>query len=174
MLTKGWQGNVFLTAFTGQPLSVKLGSVDNSGTGEAQDRAVQIGDPKAGLSRKLVTPAGGGTPYVQWLNPGAFAAAPQGQFGTTARNAYYGPGFFTTDASLVKNTLIHEGVSLQLRAEMFNIFNHTNLSLTQSNTGTLSSASFARSTATRAFNNGSPGIGPGEPFNVQFAGKIIF
>jgi len=35
------------------------------------------------------------------------------------------------------------------------------------------STSFARITATR--NNGSaPGIGPGEPFNVQFAGKIIF
>ena len=170
LLTKGWEGNAFISAFTGTPFSVRLGSVDNSGTGELQDRANQVGNPGAGLTRKLFTPASG-TPYVQWVTATAFTAAPAGTFGTTARNAFRGPGFVTVDASLVKNTPIHEGLDLQLRAEMFNIFNHVNLA--NPGTGTLSSSTFGRSTSTRN-NSGAPGIGPGEPFNVQFAGKLIF
>jgi hypothetical protein len=47
--------------------------------------------------------------------------------------------------------------------------NLANPSLSGSPTG----SSFGRSTNTRA-SGGAPGIGPGEPFNVQFAGKIIF
>jgi len=171
VLTKGWQGNAFVTAFTGTPFSVKLGSVDNSGTGEFQDRANQIGDPKAGLTRQLVTPSNGGTPYVQWLTGSSFSAATQGTFGTSRRNAYRGPAFATVDASLVKNTQLRAGVNFQLRAEMFNLFNRINLA--NPGTGTLSSSTFGRSTNTRN-NGGAPGIGPGEPFNVQFAGKIIF
>jgi hypothetical protein len=54
---------------------------------------------------------------------------------------------------------------------MFNIFNHTNLA--NPSASTWSSSSFGRITATRN-NSGAPGIGSGEPFNVQFAGKIIF
>jgi hypothetical protein len=61
-------------------------------------------------------------------------------------------------------------INLQLRAEMFNLFNRTNLA---NPSGTLSSSTFGRSTTTRN-NAGAPGIGPGEPFNVQLAGKIIF
>jgi len=173
LLTRGWQGNAFITAFTGTPFSAKLGSTDNSGTGELQDRLNQIGDPKAGLSRKLVVPAtGGGAPYVQWYTGSAFAAAPAGTFGTSVRNAYRGPGFSTVDAALVKNTYIREGINLQLRAEMFNLFNRTNLA-NPSLSGSPTGSSFGRSTNTRN-NSGAPGIGPGEPFNVQLAGKIIF
>jgi hypothetical protein len=87
------------------------------------------------------------------------------------RNSVRGPGFATVDAALVKNTTIHERISLQLRAEMFNLFNRTNLA--NPGVGTLSSSTFGRSTSTRN-NSSAPGIGPGEPFNVQFAGKIIF
>ncbi len=109
-------------------------------------------------------------PYALLYNKAAFVAPAPGTFGTSARNLLRGPGFFTTDASLVKNTQIHEGVSLQLRAEMFNITNHINLS---NPTGSIASANFGKSTSTRN-SSGAPGIGPGEPFNVQFAGKIIF
>jgi hypothetical protein len=173
LLTNGWQGNAFVTAFTGTPVAVKLGtSADRSQTGEFQDRPNQVGDPAAGLTRQIVTPttAGAGK-YVQWFNSSAFAPAPLGTFGTMQRNSVRGPGFATVDASLVKNTFIREGINLQLRAEMFNVFNHTNLA--NPSAGTLSSSSFGRSTSTRN-NSGAPGIGPGEPFNVQFAGKIIF
>jgi len=87
------------------------------------------------------------------------------------RNSVRGPAFATVDAALVKNTVIHEGINLQIRAEIFNLFNRTNLA--NPSAGTLSSSTFGRSTSTRN-NSSAPGIGPGEPFNVQFAGKIIF
>lgn len=171
-LTQGWQGNMFTTAFTGTPFSAKVGS-DNSGTGENQDRANLIvgANPKTLTGSSLIHPVSGAAPYAQLYTVSAFAKPAAGTYGTTARNAFRGPGFFTVDASLVKNTQIHEGVSLQLRAEMFNIFNRTNLA--NPSLSSLTSSSFGRSTNTRNAASAT-GIGPGEPFNVQFAGKIIF
>ena len=170
-LTQGWQGNMFATAFTGTPLSAKAGS-DNSGTGENQDRINLVAgvDPRAGTSKSLTHPGGGSAPYALLYNKAAFTLAPAGTFGATARNQFRGPNFFTVDASLVKNTQLHEGVNLQIRAETFNIFNYTNLA---NPSMTFSSSSFGRSTNTRNASSAT-GIGPGEPFNVQFAGKIIF
>ena len=64
-----------------------------------------IGNPAAGLNRKLFTPAAAGaSPYVQWFTNKAFAVAPLGTFGTMQRNSVRGPGFATVDAALVKNT----------------------------------------------------------------------
>ena len=75
------------------------------------------------------------------------------------------------DASVVKNTTLHENVKLQLRMEMFNIFNRLNLA---NSSGSFTSANFGRSTTTVGDNAGAPGIGSGEPFNMQFAAKVIF
>jgi hypothetical protein len=171
-LTQGWQGNMFTTAYTGTPFSAKVGS-DNSGSGENQDRAnlVAGANPRTSTGSTLIHPAGGAAPYAQIYTVTAFAKPSAGTYGTTARNAFRGPGFFTVDASLVKNTTIHEGVTLQLRAEMFNIFNRTNLA--NPSLSSLTSSSFGRSTNTRNASSAT-GIGSGEPFNVQFAGKIIY
>ena len=171
-LTQGWQGNMFTTAFTGTPFSAKVGS-DNSGSGENQDRANAVAgvSPRTSTGNSLIYPGGGAAPYAQIYTVTAFAKPTPGTFGTTARNSFRGPGFFTVDASLVKNTQIHEGISLQLRAEMFNIFNRTNLA--NPSLSSLTSSSFGRSTNTRNASSAT-GIGSGEPFNVQFAGKIIF
>ncbi len=171
-LTQGWQGNMFTTAYTGTPISVKVGS-DNSGSGENQDRANLVAaiNPKTATGTSLVYPSGGAAPYAQLYTVSAFAKPAAGTFGTTARNQFRGPGFFTVDASLVKNTRIHEGVNLQIRAETFNIFNRINLA--NPTLSSLTSSSFGRSTNTRNASSAT-GIGSGEPFNVQFAGKIIF
>jgi hypothetical protein len=58
----------------------------------------------------------------------------------------------------------------ELRIETFNIFNHVNWANPNAN---LSSASFGQLTNTR---NGSsaPGLGFGEPRNVQLGLKFIF
>ncbi|MEO8725629.1 MAG: TonB-dependent receptor [Acidobacteriaceae bacterium] len=71
--------------------------------------------------------------------PGSFpafaGAAPSGQqfcsnvLGNTTRNQFYGPGLATVDFSLYKNVRIRkisEAFNIQLRAEFFNILNHTN------------------------------------------------
>ena len=75
------------------------------------------------------------------------------------------------DFSVFKNTNITERVKVQLRVEMFNIFNHTNLGGLGT---TLSSGSFGRITDTIGDYNGATGIGAGEPFNIQLGLKIMF
>jgi Carboxypeptidase regulatory-like domain len=168
-LTSGWQGNVFATFYTGKPINIKT-STNNSGTGEFQDRAVKVGNPYT-ASHSLVRSSATAGAFAQWFTPTAYALPAKGTFSGMHRNDIYGPGFGTVDASLVKNTVLHEGVNLQLRAEMFNIFNRLNLA---NPSGSFTSGSFGRSTTTVGDNAGAPGIGSGEPFNVQFAGKIIF
>ncbi|WP_263378190.1 TonB-dependent receptor [Granulicella paludicola] len=168
-LTQGWQVNGFVSAYTGTPFSVKSG-IDNSRTGENQDRANQVAAPAAGIARTLVRASTSATPYYTWDNPTSWAQNTANTFGTSARNAYRGPGFATVDTSLVKNTPIYGRVDFQFRAELFNIFNRTNLA---NPSATLSSSSFGRISSTRNA-GGAPGIGSGEPFNVQLAGKIIF
>ena len=51
------------------------------------------------------------------------------------------------------------------------IFNRLNLA---NASGSFTSANFGRSTTTVGDNAGAPGIGSGEPFNMQFAAKVIF
>jgi len=58
---------------------------------------------------------------------------------------------------------------VQLRAEMYNLFNRVNLA---SGTGTVSGSGIINDTIGDF--NGAPGIGPGEAFNMQLAAKIIF
>ena len=169
LLTGGWQGNMFATFYTGKPVNIKT-STNNSGVGEFQDRAVKIANPYT-TSHTLVRSSATAGAYVQWFAPTAYALPAKGTFSGMHRNDVTGPGFGTVDASLVKNTLLHEGVNLQLRAEMFNIFNRLNLA---NPSGSFTSTSLGRSTDTIGDSIGAPGIGSGEPFNVQFAGKIIF
>ena len=43
------------------------------------------------------------------------------------RNAFYGPGFWNVDTGIYKSIHFTERVSLQLRGELFNVFNHANM-----------------------------------------------
>jgi outer membrane receptor protein involved in Fe transport len=168
-LTHGWQLNSLMTFHGGLPFSV-YSSSDTSGTSDGNQRAnfVPGVNPYAGYRK--------GGVGVNWLNPGAFVDAPAGTWGDTRRNAYYGPGYSDVDFSVFKNTPIGERVTAQFRVEMFNVFNRTNYapplngnfnpSYTQDNALTLF-------TTIGSF-NGAPGIGAGEPYNTQFALKIIF
>ena len=47
-----------------------------------------------------------------------------GQLGNLSRNEFNGPMFFDQDLSILKTVPIHESVSLQLRGDAFNVFNH--------------------------------------------------
>ncbi len=72
---------------------------------------------------------------------------------------------------MFKNTPITERVTTQLRLEMFNLFNTRDLA--PPNT-TLTGGGFGQINTTLGVYNGAPGIGTGEPFNIQFAFKIFF
>jgi carboxypeptidase family protein len=163
-LGDGWQFNVIATLQTGTPFNVTTGT-DTSGTGDRADRANLVGDPFSGIVQPTTGTA------VRYFNPAAFAAPAAGTFGNLARNQFYGPSFRTVDVSVFKTTKLAGGSSLQLRCEIFNVFNTDNwgnpgASLSSSN-------SFGLLTNTRN-GSGAPGIGAGEPRNVQLAAKILF
>jgi hypothetical protein len=53
-------------------------------------------------------------------------------FGSAGRNSLRGPGFFQTDISVSKQIPLKEGVSLQFRTDIYNVFNVVNLSIPES------------------------------------------
>ena len=119
-LIGGWQWNGILAAQSGFPFSLRAGS-NISGTGDT-------GIPDA-PSRK---PGFSGPAILEkvnrWFDPNAFVLPIPGTFGNVARGSFMGPGLTTIDTSLFKKFNINERWSLQFRAEVFNLLNHTNFS----------------------------------------------
>ncbi len=163
-LTKGWELNSGFSFHGGMPYTVTSNS-NPSGNGESADRAVQVlANPEAGVSHAIV----GGA--VQWFSGSAFADAPQGTYSPTRRGQNYNPGYADMDVAVIKNTPIRDRVSAQLRADLFNIFNHANLAPV----GLPFASEAGRIGSTIGPYLGSPSIGPGEPFCVQWSLKILF
>ena len=47
-----------------------------------------------------------------------------GGLGNSSRRYFYGPGIDNWDLALLKDVKVHEGKTLELRAEFFDVFNH--------------------------------------------------
>jgi len=72
-----------------------------------------------------------------WLNPAAFAVAPQYRFGNLGRSTERGPGFGNWDIGFFKNfPLPRESTYIQFRTEFFNAFNNVNLAAPGATLGT--------------------------------------
>ena len=165
-LTHGWGVNGILKFQNGQPINVLTGQ-DNSGTAEGEDRANITGPALTGNESVQQHS------FAQYLNQNSFAVPAAATYGNLGRNQVIGPGFGDVDLSLIKNTpLYKERVTAQLRVEMFNVFNRTNLAQPNANLG--AGTSFGTSTQTIGGEYGAPGIGSGEPYNTQLAVKILF
>jgi hypothetical protein len=163
-LTDGWEINSGYSFHGGTPYTVASNN-NPSSNGESADRAVQVvGDPTKGVSHAI----NGGV--VQWFSPTAFVDAPVGTYSPTRRNQNFNPGYSAVDIAVIKNTKMAERVSAQFRADIFNAFNRINLAPVgfdfASETGVIGS--------TLGPYLGNPGIGPGEPRNVQFSLKVLF
>ena len=61
----------------------------------------------------------------RWFDPSPFVAVPR--FGTLGRNEVIGPPFRSTDFSISKSVAAVRRYQLRLRADIFNLFNQTNL-----------------------------------------------
>jgi hypothetical protein len=162
-LTHGWQLSSLFSFHSGQPFNLDAGT--------QRPGLDIIANPFAGVSHTFIP--GVGEP---WVNPAAFCVpGAAGCPGTTnpdgdlSRNLFTGPGFADVDLSVIKNISIGERLKLQLRAEMFNVFNRKNLA---SGAGSVGGNGYIGDTIGDF--NGAPGLGPGEPFNMQLVGKIIF
>lgn len=169
-LTNGFQLNSLVSFHSGQPYSIYTGT-DTSGTGEGEDRVNVVPgvSPYAGASKAIVNG------QVQWLTPGAYALPTNASFGNIRRNQNTAPRYGAVDLSVFKNNTfeVHShALRTQLRAEMFNLFNRANLAPPDNYLS--DGSAFGTITQTIGYYNGAPGIGPGEPFNVQLALKVIF
>jgi hypothetical protein len=177
-LTSGWQANALFLYSSGQPLNI-LSSGDRSLTRQAKDRPNVISTQGLylnGVQLTSTTPTGRSYRVLASNATNQFfAASALGTYGNLRRDVFYGTNFRTVDVSLFKHTPITERINTELRAELFNVFNINNFANpTVSGIGpTSTSSSWGTTTATRN-NSASPGIGFGEPFNIQFAFKVTF
>jgi hypothetical protein len=98
------------------------------------DNSLQGSSPNGVNNRYLDVPDFNGPPLkinsnprangLQYFNANAFRDNAEGTPGDVARRFFSGPGMFNTDAVLHRNFQIREGQVLQLRLEVFNLFNH--------------------------------------------------
>lgn len=112
------------------------------------------------------------------INPQAFAIPTELRQGSLGRNALRGFPFSQLDVSLHRSFTIFEGVKLQFKMEVFNLFNHPNFG---DPNGDLNNAQFGRSTAmlgrslTATNNTGfNPMFQAGGPRAIQFGLKLQF
>jgi len=130
-----WQVNGIATLMSGTPFTV-FDSTDFSVQGSAPEISGFFSN-RPNLVAGQNPNSGPHTPD-DWLNKNAFQqvihdpnSAVQ-QFGTAGRNIAQGPGYANWDFSAFKNIRMAESKEFQFRAEFFNILNHTNFRLPDS------------------------------------------
>jgi hypothetical protein len=148
-LLGGWQVTGIVSYGSGLHLTAHTMNVDPGGVGVLATGSAAVGtarpdvvsDPNSGASHKV----------TQWFNTAAFSQVPAGQYrpGDAPPSNILGPGYGNWDLSLFKNIKTEGSTNVQLRAESFNAFNHTNFSgvattVGQSNYGQVTSAGSAR------------------------------
>jgi len=158
-LINGWQLSGILSKYGGVPLNANTGfdRADFTSGNTPRPNYVQGCNPSAGAQT-----------VTEWFNPACFTLEAPGTFGDTGRDTLRGPGFFDTDISLSKETVIKENLKLQFRAEIFNIFNHENLVNPNNN---IFSASGAVTATAGVITNSNAGTTPRQ---MQFGLKFTF
>jgi hypothetical protein len=119
-LISGWTVNSIVTLQGGLPFTPQL-SYNPSNNGDTRNPVRPFVNPA--FSGPVIL----GNPH-QWFNPAAFLAPPNGSgfYGNLGRDTLIGPGLATWDLSFMKDTRIQERLSLQFRAELFNLLNRAN------------------------------------------------
>ena len=157
---QGWQLNAIATYSDGLPFSVLAGTNSLNVSDSIVPRAALVSGYGNGSLPSGQRGVG------QWFNTAAFANPGAQQWGNSGRNILQGPGTNDIDFSVFKNTPLKTLGSLQLRAEVFNLFNTTqfnnpNATVGTTNFGTVSSA-------------GSPTTLQRVSREIQLAAKVTF
>lgn len=160
-LLGGWQMSGIMTFQSGLPFTVTTSSFDAAGLGNSPalisgNRPTQLCDPNVG----------GAQTQQQWFNTDCFARNPLSTatnipnvVGSAGRSTVIGPGTKRVDFTLAKNIRFSEHLRLQLRGEVFNIFNWTNFRALSVN---VTAANFGQVTTVR------------DPRTMQFAAKFYW
>ena len=150
-LVEGWQLAAIVQFQTGNPLNIV--TTNSTVNGFAGTLRPDVDGPIETFGR-----------VDAWFDTSVFT--PVAGFGSLGRNVIIGPMFSNTDFSIAKNTELREGLVLQLRAEIFDLFNHANFGQPGNVVG---SPSFGRITNTR-FPTGESGSSR----QIQFALRLTF
>jgi hypothetical protein len=135
-LASDWSTSALITLQSGMPFAVTQTTNFNAFAGFGTQRPNVLGDP--------MLPADQRTPN-QWFNTAAFAIAPQFTLGTASRNPVRGPAYRDVDLALMRRIPVGGGRSIELREEVFNLFNTPNFNQPNAvagaaNFGTITSA----------------------------------
>ena len=142
----GWEISGITTFQSGTPFSVINGGgangisvADNAGVANLAGAGSYpdiVGNPR-GHAPQFVNGLSSVGPLL--YNPAAFAA-PQGlTFGDAGRNFLNNPHRINFDMTVLKNFKLTEGSNLEFRLEGFNVFNHTQFRIFDSNIGNTAS-----------------------------------
>ena len=153
----GWQLNAIATLLSGFPFTPVVGT-NRSGDGDIRN------PDRPSVNTAFAGPVVEGN-TSRWYNPAAFALPAFGTWGNLGRGVFTGPGMADLDASLFKNMPVSERATLQFRAEIFNILNHSNYgppNATVFSSGAISPSAGLITTAATF------------PRQIQFGMKLIF
>jgi hypothetical protein len=164
---RNWQFAPLVRAQSGAPLNITTGK-DNSLAGT---NTITNADRPNLVATNIYTSSWG--PSLQYINPAAFAQNALGTFGTLGRNVARTPGLLSFDTSLDRIFNLTERFHLDVRADAFNVINHTNFAAPSQSgiqipgiatgvSAALNSTTFGRITSA------------GDPRILQFSLKLLF
>jgi carboxypeptidase family protein len=181
----GWQIVVVEQAQTGNPVNLITNLTTITGTSSV--RPDLVGSLPPIVATPNTDPATGAVTSYQWFasntvcdprvagsctSASVFAlpynAAGIAHFGNLPRNVIIGPGFGNTDFSIIKNVALAGSARVQLRLEVFNLFNRANLGQ-PGRIASVGSTSFGVISDTRV-----PTGDSGSARQIQFAIKFLF
>jgi outer membrane receptor protein involved in Fe transport len=142
----GFTFSGIVTGRTGRPFTVTQSSNN-------------VGNLMTGLPNRIGSGEGPQT-VDQWFDTTAFQSVPSGTFGNAGRNILRGPGLFNTDIAVNRRFAIGSERAIEVRWEVFNVFNADQFGLPDSNI-----SNSTRGTITRL---------AGDPRVMQFAFRLVF
>lgn len=134
----GWQISGITAIRTGMPIGLLIGR-DYAGVGYATgQRPVALRNPALPKGERSLQ---------RWFDASALTLPEFGTFSPLSRNVLTGPGWNNFDMSFTKFIRIGEKRRLEIRADGFNVFNHTQFNGV--GTSYLTPQTFGRITSTR-------------------------
>jgi hypothetical protein len=150
-LTRGWQLAAIVQSQSGNPVNI----VTSNSTLNGVPNTVR---PDLTAPIRIIGSVD------QWFDTSAFTAV--NGFGNLGRNVVIGPAFHNTDVSVSKNMTVAGRYRVQLRADIFDLFNHPNFGPPGNIVG---SPTFGQITRTRL-----PTGEAGSSRQIQLAVKLSF
>jgi hypothetical protein len=103
---------------SGIPIAVTQTTNFNAFAGFGVQRPNQVSDPTLPADQRIAS---------RWFDTTAFTTTPQFAIGTASRNPVRGPSYREVDMALIRRVLLNRGMSIEVRLEVFNLFNTVNL-----------------------------------------------